>query len=154
MPEQGSRCNIPYLKVSLEAIFSKMNQAKKKAFIFQQGNCKINVLHSCMLKSFALSICSRDPMKNSTQGYFLQEYLQPNKLQVATIMVLWKMITVFCSSSWNFSSPHYVACFVCQSLQIFVEKVTLWVMFHKISWKNINFCGLKKETFISNGRKI
>ena len=138
MPEQGSKCNIPYLKVSLEAIFSKMNQAKKKAFIFQQGNCKINVLHSCMLKSFALSICSRDPMKNSTQGYFLQEYLQP----------------VFCSSSWNFSSPHYVACFVCQSLQIFVEKVTLWVMFHKISWKNINFCGLKKETFISNGRKI
>ena len=138
MPEQGSRCNIPYLKVSLEAIFSKMNQAKKKAFIFQQGNCKINVLHSCMLKSFALSICSRDPMKNSTQGYFLQEYLQP----------------VFCSSSWNFSSPHYVACFVCQSLQIFVEKVTLWVMFHKISWKNINFCGLKRETFISNGRKI
>ena len=70
MPEQGSKCNIPYLKVSLEAIFSKMNQAKKKAFIFQQGNCKINVLHSCMLKSFALSICSRDPMKNSTQGYF------------------------------------------------------------------------------------
>ena len=138
MPEQGSKCNIPYLKVSLEAIFSKMNQAKKKAFIFQQGNCKINVLHSCMLKSFALSICSKDPMKNSTQGYFLQEYLQP----------------VFCSSSWNFSSPHYVACFVCQSLQIFVEKVTLWVMFHKISWKNINFCGLKRETFISNGRKI
>ena len=138
MPEQGSRCNIPYLKVSLEAIFSKMNQAKKKAFIFQQGNCKINVLHSCMLKSFALSICSRDPMKNSIQGDFLQEYLQP----------------VFCSSSWNFSSPHYVACFVCQSLQIFVEKVTLWVMFHKISWKNINFCGLKRETFISNGRKI
>ena len=138
MPEQGSKCNIPNLKVSLEAIFSKMNQAKKKAFIFQQGNCKINVLHSCMLKSFALSICSRDPMKNSTQGYFLQEYLQP----------------VFCSSSWNFSSPHYVACFVCQSLQIFVEKVTLWVMFHKISWKNINFCGLKRETFISNGRKI
>ena len=138
MPEQGSKCNIPYLKVSLEAIFSKMNQAKKKAFIFQQGNCKINVLHSCMLKSFALSICSRDPMKNSTQGYFLQEYLQP----------------VFCSSSWNFSSPHYVACFVCQSLQIFVEKVTLWVMFHKISWKNVNFCGLKRETFISNGRKI
>ena len=138
MPEQGSKCNIPYLKVSLEAIFSKMNQAKKKAFIFQQGNCKINVLHSCMLKSFALSICSRDPMKNSTQGYFLQEYLQP----------------VFCSSSWNFSSPHYVACFVCQSLQIFVEKVTLWVMFQKISWKNINFCGLKRETFISNGRKI
>ena len=138
MPEQGSKCNIPYLKVSLEAIFSKMNQAKKKAFIFQQGNCKINVLHSCMLKSFALSICSRDPMKNSTQGYFLQEYLQP----------------VFCSSSWNFSSPHYVACFVCQSLQIFVAKVTLWVMFHKISWKNINFGGLKRETFISNGRKI
>ena len=32
MPEQGSKCNIPYLKVSLEAIFSKMNQAKKKSF--------------------------------------------------------------------------------------------------------------------------
>ena len=37
---------------------------------------------------------------------FLQEYIQPNVLQVATTMILWKMITVFRSSSCNFSSPH------------------------------------------------
>ena len=35
-----------------------------------------------------------------------------------------------------------------------MEKVTSKVPFHKISWENIYFCGLKKETLISNGRKI
>ena len=70
------------------------------------------------------------------------------------MMTLWKIITVFRSSSWNFSSPHYVTYFVRQRLQKFTEKVTSKVPFREISWENIHFCGLKKETFISNGRKI
>ena len=54
----------------------------------------------------------------------------------------WKIITVFCSSSWNFSSPHYVTCFIRQSLQKFTEKVTLKVPFHERSWENIHFSWL------------
>ena len=70
MPEQGNKCNIPQLKVSLEAIFSEIIRANKKAFIFREGNCRINVLHPSLSKSFALSIYSRDPMIHSTLGYF------------------------------------------------------------------------------------
>ena len=70
LPEQGTKYNIPHLKGSLEAIFSEMIQANKKVFIFRQGNYKMNVLHLSLAKSFALSICSKDPMKNTTLGYF------------------------------------------------------------------------------------
>ena len=62
--------NIPRLKVLLEAIFSEMIQTNKKVTIFRQGNSTMNVLHPSLSKSFALSICSRDPMKNSTLEYF------------------------------------------------------------------------------------
>ena len=64
-------------KVLLEIIFSKMIWANKKAFIFWQGSYTVNALHSSLLKSFALSIYSRDPMKNSNLGYFYKsEYSQ------------------------------------------------------------------------------
>ena len=69
-PEQGSKYNIPYLKVPLEAFFSDIFRANKKVFIFWQGNCTMNVLHPSLLKSFPLSVCNRGPMKNSTLGYF------------------------------------------------------------------------------------
>ena len=82
------------------------------------------------------------------------EKLNSGNLQVATIMALWKTITVFRSSSWNFLSPHYVTYFVRQRLQKFMEKVSSKVPFREISWENIHFCGLTKETFISNGTKI
>ena len=115
----------------------------------------MNVLHPSLSKSFAFSICSRYPMKNSILGWILlQEYMQPNTSQVTTMMALWKMTTVFCSSSWNFSFPYFVTCFVRQNLQKFTEKVTSKVLFRKIRWENIHFYGLKKEFFISNWRKI
>ena len=47
-----------------------MIRANKRDFIFRQGNCTMNVLHPSLSKSFALKICSKDPMKNSTLGYF------------------------------------------------------------------------------------
>ena len=40
MPELGKKCNIPNFKVLLEAIFSKMIQANKKAFIFRQKTAR------------------------------------------------------------------------------------------------------------------
>ena len=70
IPEQGNKYNNLHLKVSLEAIFSEMIRANKKVFIFRQRNCTMNVLHPSLSKSIALSICSRDPMKNSTLVYF------------------------------------------------------------------------------------
>ena len=57
-------------------------------------------------------------------GLFLREFVQPNAAQVATMMTLWKMTTVFRSSSWNFLSLHYVTYFICQILQISTENVT------------------------------
>ena len=63
MPEQGNKYNILH-------IFFKMIQANKKAFIFRQGSCMMNVLHLSLLKSFDLNICSKDPMKNSNLRYF------------------------------------------------------------------------------------
>ena len=78
-------------------------------------------------------------------GIFSQKYVQPNALQVAIMMVLWKMIIVFRSSSWNFSFPHDAIYFVRQSLQKHMEKVTSKVLFCEISWENIYFCGLKKK---------
>ena len=131
-----------------------MIRANKKVFIFRQGNCTMNVLHPSLSKSFALCICNRDRMKNSTLGFFLQEYIQPNASQVAIMMALWKIVTVFRSSSWNCSSPHYVTYFIRQRLQKFTEKVTSKIPFREKSWENIHFCVFKKETFISNGRKI
>ena len=148
MPEQGNKYNIPHLKVSLEASFSEMIWANKKVF-----NCTMNVLHPSLLKLFALSICNGSCEKLSPE-IFLLKNVQPNAFQVATMMALWKIITMFCFSSWNFSSPHYVAYLVCQRLQKFMEKVNLKVLFCKISWQNIRFCGFKKETFVSNERKI
>ena len=68
--EQGNKYNIPHLKASLEIIFSNMIRTNKKAFIFRQGSRTMNVLHPYLLKSFALKICSRDPMTTSTLRYF------------------------------------------------------------------------------------
>ena len=68
--EQGNKYNISHLKFFLEAIFFEMIRANKKVFIFWLGNCTMNVLHPSLSKSFALSICSRDPKKKSTLGYF------------------------------------------------------------------------------------
>ena len=64
MPEQRNKYNIPHLKVSLEATFTAMTRAYKKAFIFRQGNCTMNALHPFLSKSFALSIWSTDSKKN------------------------------------------------------------------------------------------
>ena len=58
------------VKVSLEAIFSEMIGTNEKVFIFWPGNCSMNVLYPSPLKSFVLSICSRDSMKTQLTDIF------------------------------------------------------------------------------------
>ena len=85
-------------------------------------------------------------------GLFLRELVQPNAAHVPAKMTLWKMITVFSSSSWNFLSLHYVTYFTRRILQISTENLTLQLTFRGISWENFFF--FKKKAYIANGRKI
>ena len=139
LPEQGNKYNIPHLKVSLEAIFSEMNRANKKVFIFWQGNCTMNILHPSLLKSFALSICSRDPMKNSTLGYFCKrKYSQciascnhDGSVEDNYCVLFFKLKFLIPTSCHMF--------FSCQRLQKFTGKVNLKVPFRKISCTFVQF---------------
>ena len=117
-PEQGNKCNIPHLEVLQETNFSEMIQENKKAFIFWQVNHTIKVLHPSLSKLFALSICSRDPMKKSTRDNFarvptakcIANCNHDGSLEDDYYVPFFKL---------NFSYPHYVTCFACQSFQIF-----------------------------------
>ena len=122
LPGQGNKYNIPYFKVLLEAIFSEMVWANKKVFIFQQGNCMMNILHPSV-KIICFEHLQQGSYEKLNPVIFFQEYIQPDALHVANMIAFWKIITVFCSSNWNFSSPHNVTYFVHQRLQKFMEKV-------------------------------
>ena len=100
MPKQGNKYNVLHLKISLEAAFSTMIWANKKEFIFRQGNCTMNVLHPSLSKSFTLSICSWDPMKNSTLEYFWKSCSHDGSLEDNCCVLF------FCSSLRHiFCSP-------------------------------------------------
>ena len=101
--------------------------ANKKDFIFRQGNCTMNVLHPSLSKSFALNICSKDPMKNSTLGYFCKiTYSQMHcKFQPWCLFGIW----LLCSVLWfDFFYPH----------------ITSHVLFAK-SFKHLRRKGLRKS---------
>ena len=123
----------------LEAIFFEMVCTNIKVFILCRSN-----LFSALTEGILWKL---------NPGLFLWEFVQPNKVQVATMMTLSKMITVF-RSSWNFLSLHYITHFIRRIFQISMENVTLQVPFRGISWQNIHFCGFLKKTCIANGRKI
>ena len=154
MPEQGNKYNILHIKVSLEAIFLRNDSSKQKSFHLSARELHNECSASISVEIICFEHLQQVSYEKLNPGIFLQEYVQPNASQVATMMALWKIITVFRSSSWSFSSPRYVICFVHQSLQKFTEKVTLKVPFREISWENIHLYGLKKESFNSNWRKI
>ena len=80
-----------------------MIRVNKKDFIFRQANCTMNVLHLPLLKSFVFSICSKDPIKNSTLGILLQDYLQLSASQVPTMM---SFFFFFFFSIWVFFHEH------------------------------------------------
>ena len=136
----------------MEAIFLEMVCTNIKVFILWQGICAMDVLYLC--ESNLFSALAAGILWKLNPGLFLREFVQPNAAQVATMMTLWKMTTVFRSSSWNFLSLHYVTYFIRRILQISTENVTLQVPFRGISWENIHFCGFLKKTYIANGRKI
>ena len=104
--------------------FFQDGSSKQKSFYLLARELQDECSASISVEIICFEHLQQGSYKKLNPGIFFQEYLNPNTSEVATIMVLWKMITVFCSSSWNFSSPHYITCFVCHSLQVFTEKVT------------------------------
>ena len=118
MSELGNKYNILLLRVAVETISSKMIRTDKKFSSFGKGTARwmfcICICRSHLFWKFPADI----PWKRNP-GLFLQEYVHPNASQAATMIALWKIMTVLHSSSWNFLSSHYVTCFFCQSLQIF-----------------------------------
>ena len=144
MPEQGYNYKILH-------IFFKMIKQTKKLSSFDTGAAWwmfcIYICWNHLIWAFAARIL----WKIQTFDIFTKVRLA-NAPQVATMMVLWKMIIAFHSSSWNFSSPHDVTYIVHQNLQKYMEKVTSKVLFPETGWENINFFASKKETFIFNGR--
>ena len=100
MPAQRNKHVISHLKVSLEAIFSKMIWLSKQKSFHLSGR----ELHDeCSVSISVKIICFQHLQQGSYEK--IQEYVQPNASQVATMMALWKIITVFHSSSWNFIIP-------------------------------------------------
>ena len=137
----------------LEAVFSEIIGANKKTLIFQQGNCTMNVLHPSLSKSFVLSICNRNPMKNSTLWDIFTRVLTAKciascshggSLEDDYCITFFKLKFLIPTLCQMFCSP--------KPSNIYGESDIVSPLC-EISWKNIHFCGLKKETFISNGRK-
>ena len=114
-----------------------------------------NVLHTSLSKSFALSICSRDPMKNLALEYFCKITYSQMHQCIASCNHDASLEDNYCVPFFmlKFLTPHYVTYFVRQSLQKFTEKVNSKVPFREISYENIHFCGLKKETLFLMGGK-
>ena len=147
MPEQGKKYNILHIKVLLEAILLQNDSSKQKSFHLSARELHDECSASISVEIICFEYLQQVSYEELNLGIFLQDDVHPNALQVATMMTLWKVITVFCSSSWNFSSPHYIIYFVCQSLKKFMVKVTSKFLFCKINWENIHFYGLKKRDF-------
>ena len=125
-----------------------MIRANKKVFIFRQGNCTMNVLHPSLSKSFALSICSKDPTKNSALGYTAKCITSCNhdgSLEDDYCVPFFKLKFLIPTIRHIVCSP---------KPKIYGQSDFESSVPREIRSENIQFCGLKKETFISNGRKI
>ena len=124
-----------------------------KVLSFGKGSARwIFCIHLCGSNLF--SALAAGILWKLNPGLFLREFAQSHAAQVANMTTLWKMTTVFCSSSWNSLSLHYVTYFIHRFLQISMENVILQVPFGRISWENIHFCGFLKKAYIANERKI
>ena len=133
--------NAIFLTLRSRSNFSEISKQKRFHLSAWEWHILMNVLHPSLLKSFALRAFAAGILWKTEPLDFLHDYLQLNASQVATMMSFWKMITVFRSSNWNFSSPHYVTCFICESFQIFTEKGT-----STITWK-YTFLWFKNRDF-------
>ena len=111
MPEPGNKYNILHMKVSLEAVFRRNDSSKQKSFHLSAKELHDECSASISVEIICFAYLQQVSYEKLNPGIFLQEYVQPNAWQAATMMALWKIIAVFCSSSLNFSSPHYVTYF-------------------------------------------
>ena len=143
---------VRYADTKLEAIFFKMVHTYISFHPLAKDLCNECFVSICWSNLF--SALAAGTLWKLNPGLFLQEFVQPNTVQVATMMTLWKITTVFWSSSWNFLSLHYITYFIHQILQISTKNVTLQVLFRGTSWENIHFYGFWKKTYIANGKKI
>ena len=136
----------PTLRSRWKNFFPKWLEQRKKFSSFGKETARwMFFVQPSLLKSFALITCRRDTMKNSALGYFCKSKYSKmlNKLRD-----IGEMINGFHSSSWNFSSPHYVTYFVRQSFQKLTQKVTSKVPFRKTSWENIHFCVFTRDLYV------
>ena len=116
LSEQGNKYNILHIKVSLEAIFLTNDSSNQMSFHLGAWELHDECFASISVEIIFFEHLQQVSYEKLNPGIFLQECVQPNASHVATMMTLWKIITVFRSSSWNFSSSHYVTYFVRQSL--------------------------------------
>ena len=103
-PEQGNKYNILHIKVSLEAIFLRNYLSKQKSFHLSARELHNECSAFISVKIICFEHLQQISYEKLKSGIFLWEYVQPNASQVATMMALWKVITVLRSLSWNFSS--------------------------------------------------
>ena len=135
MPENWSKCNVLNLKVWKQFFFLKQFEQTKRFHLSARE------LHDeCSASVSVEIICFEHLQQRSYEklnlGIFLHDYLQPNALQVPTMMSLWKMITLFRSLIWIFFIPTLRHMFSSPNpSNIYGERDFL-------SWKNIHFCGL------------
>ena len=101
--------------------FSEMSKQKRFHLSARERHVLMNVLHPSLLKSFALRAFAAGILWKTEPWDFLHDYLQPNASHVQPLS-FWKMITVFRSSNWNFSSPHYVTFYLPKPSNIYGER--------------------------------
>ena len=134
MPEKRSKCNILNLKV-WKQFFLKTIRTNKKISPFGKGTVRW-MFCICLCRNYLLWTFAATILWKTQPWDIFADYLQPNALQVPTMISLWKMITLFRSLIWIFFIPtlRHMFCSPNPS-NIYGERDFL-------SWKNIHFCGL------------
>ena len=75
------------------------DSSKQKSFHLSGRELHDECSASISVKIICFEHLQQGSYEKLSPGIFLQEYVQPNASQVATMMALWKIITVLSSSS-------------------------------------------------------
>ena len=134
----------------MEAIFFEMVRTNIKVSSFGKGSAqRMFCIHLC--RSNLFSALAAGILWKLNPGLFLWEFVQQNAAQVATMMTLWEMTTVFHSSSRNFLSLHYVTYWP-NSSNIHKEcDFASSILGNKLG--KYTFCGFKKGLILLMGGK-
>ena len=98
-PEQENKYSTPHLKVLLEAFFSQNYLRKQKFFHLLPRELHDECSASISVEIICFEHLQQGFYEKLNPGVLLQEYVQLNVSQVASMIALWKMITVSRSSS-------------------------------------------------------